>query len=165
MFTESRGYPNFVRLKLAESWASYQIHKIACCACAGNAGNVFPCGRLQTKPLNSDLGMHHGTYVTHVSWCMPGSLTRGGGENVPGIPGACAPAILRIWQEAHGLSSKSIPIIPRSPLPRPWRHREGYPMVAKLLMTWQWRSRQLVATSHAGVWLGIIDCDDHPSKE
>ena len=46
--------------------------------------------------------MHHGTCVTHVPWCMPGSLTCGDGENVPGIPGACAPAILRIWQEAHG---------------------------------------------------------------
>ena len=46
--------------------------------------------------------MHHGTCVTHVPWCMSGSLTRGDGENVPGIPGACAPAILRIWQEAHG---------------------------------------------------------------
>ena len=23
-------------------------------------------------------------------WCMSGSITRGGGENVPGIPGACA---------------------------------------------------------------------------
>ena len=34
--------------------------------------------------------MHHGTCVTHVRWCMSGSLTRGGGENVPGIPGACA---------------------------------------------------------------------------
>ena len=34
--------------------------------------------------------MHHGTCVTHVPWCMLGSLTRGGGENVPGIPGACA---------------------------------------------------------------------------
>ena len=38
--------------------------------------------------------------VTHVPWCMSGSLTCGGGENIPGIPGACAPAILRIWQEA-----------------------------------------------------------------
>ena len=46
--------------------------------------------------------MHHGTCVTHVPWCMSGSLTTGDGENVPGIPGACAPAILRIWQEAHG---------------------------------------------------------------
>ena len=72
------------------------------CACAGNAGNVFPHRRLQSKPLISDPGMHHGTCVTHVPWCMSGSLTRGGGESVPGIPGACAPAILRILQEAHG---------------------------------------------------------------
>ena len=28
--------------------------------------------------------------VTHVPWCMSGSLTCGGGENVPGIRGACA---------------------------------------------------------------------------
>ena len=82
-------------------WASYQIRKIAGCACAGNAGNVFPRRRFQRKPLVSDPGMHHGTCVTHVPWCMSGSLTRGDGENVPGIPGACAPAILRIWQEAH----------------------------------------------------------------
>ena len=42
------------------------------------------------KPLVSDPGMHHDTGVMHVPWCMPGSQTRGGGENVPGIPGACA---------------------------------------------------------------------------
>ena len=83
------------------AWASYQIRKIAGCACAGNAGNVFPRRRFQRKPIVSDPGMHHGTCVTHVPWCMSGSLTRGGGENVRGIPGACAPAILRIWQEAH----------------------------------------------------------------
>ena len=85
----------------AKPWASYQIRKIAGCACAGNAGNVSPRRRFQRKPLVSDPGMHHGTCVTHVPWCMSGSLTRGDGENVPGIPGACAPAILRIWQEAH----------------------------------------------------------------
>ena len=50
----------------------------------------FPCHRLQRKPLVSDPVMHHGTCVTHVPWCMSGSLNRGGGENVPGIPGACA---------------------------------------------------------------------------
>ena len=86
-------------------WASYQIRKIAGCACAGNAGNVFPRRRFQRKLLVSDPGMHHGTCVTHVPWCMTGSLTCGDGENVPGIPGACAPAILRIWQEAHECSS------------------------------------------------------------
>ena len=83
------------------AWASYQIRKIAGCACAGNAGNVFPRRRFLREPLVSDPGMHHGTCLTHVPWCMPGSLTCGDGENVPGIPGACASAILRIWQEAH----------------------------------------------------------------
>ena len=88
-------------MRKAYPWASYQIRKIPGCACAGNAGNVFPRRRLQRKPLVSDPGMHHGTCVTHVPWCMSGSLTRGGEENVPGIPGACAPVILRIWQEAY----------------------------------------------------------------
>ena len=82
-------------------WASYQIRKIAGCACAGNARNVFPRRRFQRKLLVSDPGMHHGTCVTHVPWCMSGSLACGDGENVPGIPRACAPASLRIWQEAH----------------------------------------------------------------
>ena len=49
----------------------------------------FPCHRLQRKPQASDPGMHHGTCGTHGPWCMSGSLTRGCGENVPGIPGAC----------------------------------------------------------------------------
>ena len=34
--------------------------------------------------------MHHSTCVTHVSWCMSGSLAPGPGENVPDIPGTCA---------------------------------------------------------------------------
>ena len=92
--------------ELQVPWASYQIREIAGCACAGNAGNVFPCRRFQRKPLVSDPGMHHGTCVTHVPWCMSGSLTCGDRENVPGIPGARAPAILRIWQEAHCVSQK-----------------------------------------------------------
>ena len=50
----------------------------------------FPRHRLRRKPLISDHGMHHGTCVTHVPWCMPGSLNRGVGENVPGVPGAYA---------------------------------------------------------------------------
>ena len=50
----------------------------------------FPRHLLQRKTLVSDPSMHHGTCVTHVPWCMSGSLTRGDGENFPGIPGACA---------------------------------------------------------------------------
>ena len=72
-------------------WASYQIRKIAGCACAGYTGNVFPRHRLQRKPLVSDPGMHNGTCVTHAPWCMSGSLTRGGGENVPAFPAHAHP--------------------------------------------------------------------------
>ena len=50
----------------------------------------FPRHRLQRKPPVGDPDMHYGTCVTHVPWCMSVSLTRGDGENVPGIPGACA---------------------------------------------------------------------------
>ena len=50
----------------------------------------FPRHRLQRKPLVSNPGMHHDTCVTHVSWCISGSLTRSGGVNVSGIPGASA---------------------------------------------------------------------------
>ena len=49
----------------------------------------FPRHRLQRKPLVSDPAMHHGTFVTHVPWCMSRSPTRGGGKNGTGIPGAC----------------------------------------------------------------------------
>ena len=53
-------------------------------------------GTFSPPPRVSDPDMHHGTCITHVSWCMPGSLTSGflwnrrWGRNVPGIPGACA---------------------------------------------------------------------------
>ena len=70
-------------------WASYQIRKIAVCEYApGVLGTFSP------PPPVSDPNMHHGTCVTHVPWCMPGSLTIGflwsrWQENVSGIPGAC----------------------------------------------------------------------------
>ena len=71
-----------------------KLRKIVGCACAWNAGNVPPPPPLpprhQRKTLVSDHSMHHGTCVTHVPCYMSGSLTRGGGENVPGIPGAFA---------------------------------------------------------------------------
>ena len=48
---------------------------------------MFSSHRLHRKPLVSDPGMQHDMCVTHVPWCMSGSLTRSGGENVPS---ACA---------------------------------------------------------------------------
>ena len=34
-------------------------------------------GKFSPPPLVSDPHMHHGTCLTHVPWCMPGSLTSG----------------------------------------------------------------------------------------
>ena len=65
---------------------------------------VHPSGMLETfspaddfKPLVNDPNRHYGTCVTHMLWCMSRSLTHSGWENVPNIPGASAPAFLRIW--------------------------------------------------------------------
>ena len=53
------------------TWASCQIRKIAGCACPGMPGMFSP------PPWVIDPDMHHGTCVTHVPWCMSGSITRG----------------------------------------------------------------------------------------
>ena len=72
------------------AWVSYQRRKIAGAHAPGIPGTFSPPQQV------SDPDMHHGTCVTHVPWCMPGSLTSGflwnrrRGKNVPGIPGACA---------------------------------------------------------------------------
>ena len=52
-------------------------------------------GTFSPPPRVSDPDMHHGTCVTHVPWCMLGSLTSGflwsrWWASVPGIPSACA---------------------------------------------------------------------------
>ena len=93
------------------SWASCQTHKIAGAHARGILGTVSP------SPQVSDPYMHHGTCVTHVPWCMPGSLTSGflwkrRRGNFPGIPGACAtcnftylvrgPCIVKTIQHAKG---------------------------------------------------------------
>ena len=49
----------------------------------------FPHHRFQRKLLASDPSMHYVTCVMHLSWYMSELLTHDGGENVPGIPGAC----------------------------------------------------------------------------
>ena len=64
--------------------------KIAGCACAGNAGNVFPVtagwrSRHATRHVRDARAVMH---VGIANQRFP--LKLGGGENVPGIPGACA---------------------------------------------------------------------------
>ena len=80
-----------------KQWASCQIRKIAGAHALGMPGTFSP--SLQV----SDPDMHHGTCVTHVPWCMPGSLTssflwnRRRGKTFPAFPAHAQPAILRIW--------------------------------------------------------------------
>ena len=80
-------FSSFISSALTFPLASYKKR-----TCGSRMGQEcrerFPRHRFQRKPLVSDPSMHHGTCVTHVPWCMSGSLTRGGGENVLGIPGA-----------------------------------------------------------------------------
>ena len=39
----------FMAGKYLVTWASYQMHKIACCTCDGNIGNVYPATDLKGK--------------------------------------------------------------------------------------------------------------------
>ena len=57
--------------RLTVSWASYQIHKLRVAHASEMRGKFSP------PPLVCDPDMHHGTRVTHVPWCKPGSLTNG----------------------------------------------------------------------------------------
>ena len=60
-------------------------------------------GTFSPSPQVSDPDMHHGTCVTHVPWCMPGSLTSGllwnrrRGKTFPAFLAHAQTAILRIW--------------------------------------------------------------------
>ena len=82
---------------MASPWASCQIHKIAGAHAPGMPGTFSP------PRWVSDLDMHHGTCVTHVPWCMSGSLSSGflwsrpRGKTFPAFPAHAQPAILRIW--------------------------------------------------------------------
>ena len=71
-------------------WAPYQIHKIAGCGCARNAGNVLPATDSKGNRLLAIPVCIAARAVTHVPWCKSGWLNPGGGESVPGIAGACA---------------------------------------------------------------------------
>ena len=117
-----------------KTWASCQIRKIAGCACAGMPGTSSR-HRLQRKPLVSNHGMHHGTRVTHLPWCVSGSLTSGR-ENVPGIPGACATR--KFTYLARGLW-----FLPLSEL-IPWFSIAGMPSLFPLLT--------VVQVSLPGLW-------------
>ena len=65
--------------------ASCQIRTTAGCACAGDAGNIFP-----ATDFKGNRWLATPACIPARAWRMSGSLTGGNGENVPGIAGACA---------------------------------------------------------------------------
>ena len=67
---------------------------------------TFPRHRLQRKLLVSDTGRHHGTCLTHVPWCMSGSI--------PNIPGAC--------------TTSNFMYLARGPLPEGNTHKKWIPL-------------------------------------
>ena len=72
------------------------------------------------KPLVSNPGMHYVTCITHVSRCMSGSLTCGGGKNVSGIPGACA--------------TRNLPYLVRGPCKNfRFAHKISWPVASSVL--------------------------------
>ena len=56
---------------LTSSWASCQMRKLRVAHAPGMPETFFPPQRV------SNPAMHHGTCVTHVPWCMVGSLISG----------------------------------------------------------------------------------------
>ena len=78
------------------SRASYQIRKFTCCACAGNAGNVFPA-------TAGYLSRHASRHVRDVRAVMHVGIDnlRCPLKSVAGKTAHAQTARLRIWQEAH----------------------------------------------------------------
>ena len=83
-------------------WTSCQIRKIARCACAGNAGNVFPV---------TDCEGNRGITIPACITARASRTCRGAcrdrysavaRKTFPAFPAHAQPTILRIWQEAHG---------------------------------------------------------------
>ena len=56
---------------VTHNWPLTRYEKLRVAHASGMPGTVSP------PQWVSDPDMHHGTYVTHVQWCMPGSLTNG----------------------------------------------------------------------------------------
>ena len=98
-------------------WASYQIRKIVCCACAGNARNVFPTTDFKGKHW---LAIPACTTTRASCTCRDACRDRKptvAGKTFLAFPVYAQPAILRFWQEAYGACTTSFAFMSRT---RPW---------------------------------------------
>ena len=84
-------------------WASYQMHKIAGCACAGkdfSATNSKGNPQLATPACITARAslLRHARAVMHI-WIAKPAVR---GETFPAFPVHAQPTILRVWHESHG---------------------------------------------------------------
>ena len=92
-----------VKGKDKKQWASYQIRKFAGCACARNAGNVFPATKFKG---NCWLAIPARITARASRTCRDACRDRLPAvtwKTSPVFPAHAQPTILRIWQEAHDM--------------------------------------------------------------
>ena len=77
-------------MKAALPWASYYICKIVGCVCAGNAGSEFPVTDFRGNRWSAIPACITARARRTCRDACRDCLTRGGAENIPGIPGTCA---------------------------------------------------------------------------
>ena len=94
--------PFAIALTIAQyiwQWASNQIRKIGGWACTGNAGNVLPA---------TDFTGNRKLAISECITARVSTLTCGGGENVPGIPGAWATLNFTCLERGPWVNCKTI---------------------------------------------------------
>ena len=88
-------------------WAPYQIRKIVGCACAGNAGNVFPATagwrtRHASRHVRDARALMHAGIAN--KWLPWKSVA---GKMFPAFPAHALPAIVRTWKEDDWVAQAS----------------------------------------------------------
>ena len=114
LYVFSKSYFNALKLVsdaywcITLSWASYQIRKIVGCACAGNAGNVFPATNFKwNRYLAIPACITARASRTCRDACWDRKPTEAG-KTFSAFPAHAQPTILRIWQEAHSQVTLSL---------------------------------------------------------
>ena len=98
---------NYSSIARARWWTSYQLRKIVECACAGNAGNVFPATDFKG---NRFLAIPACITARASRTCRDACRDRYSAlarKTFPAFPAHAQPTSLHIWQEAHGFTNHS----------------------------------------------------------
>ena len=112
------------------------------CTCAGNAGNVFPV-TAGKRSRHASRHVRHARAVVHAG-SFP--LKSAAGENVPGIPGACATCNFYVSGKRPMETLAPLPALCEGTPPMTGgSHHKGYLMFL-LMLTWtsRWTKNQVI---------------------